>query len=288
MADKDPDYCGNCHAAAKEENGKPVCCNSCSAVFAAYEANSIPIPDLSSIPQCVEEGWAEKIKEHTKEGCRVAGWFKVNKVSGNFHFAPGHSYDARNYHLHDMRFLDGIELDFGHKINYLAFGEHHEKLVNPLDGYDMLGGGGDSGDPKHASSGGVVVKGEDGREGSKNLTFSYYIKVVASDFVGRSGRTLHTNQYAVTQNEHQISKSKMNMPSKQINDCFLYALGAFFYYDISPMIVIYTEYKKSLASFLTGVCAVIGGVYTIAAILDAIVFHAERRLIQKRSLGKTF
>jgi hypothetical protein len=52
------------------------------------------------------------------------------------------------------------------------------------------------------------------------------------------------------------------------------------------MIVIYKEERKALSSFLTGVCAIIGGIYTIAALIDAFVFHAERRLAQKRSIGK--
>jgi len=117
------------------KDGKPVCCNSCSAVFAAYEHRSLQQPEMDAIEQCREENWPQKIKESSTEGCKVAGWFKVNKVSGNFHFAPGRSFDAMNYHLHDMRFLEGLHLDFSHKVNYLSFGEHHHKITNPLDNY---------------------------------------------------------------------------------------------------------------------------------------------------------
>lgn len=52
------------------------------------------------------------------------------------------------------------------------------------------------------------------------------------------------------------------------------------------MIVIYTEFRRSWASFLTGICAIVGGIYTIAALIDAFVFQAERKLAQKLASGK--
>jgi len=35
------------------------------------------------------------------EGCNLAGSFEVNKVSGNFHIAPGRSFARNNMHIHD-------------------------------------------------------------------------------------------------------------------------------------------------------------------------------------------
>ena len=244
-------YCGNCYkAAAKTPDGKPICCNSCSAVFAAYEHRSLPPPEMESIEQCNEEKWPEKIKQHASEGCRISGQFPVNKVAGNFHFAPGHSYDSYNYHLHDIRFLEGLHLDFSHKIHYLSFGDHHEHIANPLDNTENTGNG-------------------------PERSFKYYTKVVATDFRYRNGHVLHTNQYAVTKNENETRGDKAAFPS------------VFFNYDISPMIVVYTEFKKSFTAFLVELCAIVGGVYTVAAIIDAIAFHAERKLREKTLMGKT-
>jgi hypothetical protein len=205
---------------------------------------------MNQIEQCISEDWPEKIRDHANEGCRISGHFEVNKVSGNFHFAPGRSFDANNYHLHDIRFLDGLHLDFSHRIHYLSFGEHHQKIVNPLDNTEN-------------------------KALSAERSFKYHTKIVAADFKFRDGKILHTNQFAVTQNENETKGDKAAFPS------------VFFNYEISPMIVVYTEYKKPLTSFLTGVCAIIGGVYTVAAIVDAFVFHAERKLRQKTAMGKT-
>lgn len=246
-----PDYCGSCYkAAAKGQDGKPICCNSCSAVFAAYEHRSLSPPEMESVEQCVEEKWPEKIKNHAHEGCRVSGHFQVNKVSGNFHFAPGHSYDAYNYHLHDVRFLDGLHLDFSHKIHYLSFGDHHSEISNPLDNTTNVAE-------------------------APERSFRYYSKVVAAEFHYRNGPTLYTNQYAVTKNENETRGDKTAFPS------------VFFYYEISPMVVVYTEFKRQFTSFIVELCAIVGGVYTVCAIIDAIAFRAERQLRKKVNLGKT-
>jgi hypothetical protein len=244
-------FCGSCHDANMTgPNGRNVCCNSCSAVFAAYEHRNLAPPVMEKIEQCVAENWSEKIEKHTNEGCRIRGSFQVNKVVGNFHFAPGHSYDAFNYHLHDVRFLDGLHLDFSHHIHYISFGKHHEQILNPLD------------NTKNLAS-------------APERSFKYFAKVVAAEFRYRKGEVLHTNQFAVTQNDNETRGDKAAFPS------------VFFNYEISPMIVIYTQYKKPFTAFLVGICAVIGGVYTVAAIIDTIIFHAERRIRQKVQIGKT-
>lgn len=38
--------------------------------------------------------------------------------------------------------------------------------------------------------------------------------------------------------------------------------------------------------FLTSVCAIIGGVYTCAGLLDSFLYHSIRRVRQKMELGK--
>lgn len=66
----------------------------------------------------------------------------------------------------------------------------------------------------------------------------------------------------------------------------LLPLGVFFMYDLSPMLVQMTEHRRSLAHFLTGVCAIIGGVFTVAGMLDGMLYHSTRALKKKIDLGK--
>jgi len=53
-----------------------------------------------------------------------------------------------------------------------------------------------------------------------------------------------------------------------------------------PNIKKYTESRKSFAHFLTSVCAIIGGVFTVAGILDSFIYHSMRSLKKKVELGK--
>ena len=64
------------------------------------------------------------------------------------------------------------------------------------------------------------------------------------------------------------------------------ATGVFFMYDLSPMMVQLTEHRRSFTHFLTGVCAIVGGVFTVAGMLDGMIYHSARALQKKIDLGK--
>ena len=49
--------------------------------------------------------------------------------------------------------------------------------------------------------------------------------------------------------------------------------GVFFIYDISPIMVKFTEKTMSFSYFLTSLCAIVGGVFTTAGIVDGLVYH---------------
>jgi hypothetical protein len=57
-------------------------------------------------------------------------------------------------------------------------------------------------------------------------------------------------------------------------------------YDLSPIMVKFTEYRPSLAHFLTSMCAIIGGVFTIAGLVDSFIYHGMRSIKKKIELGK--
>lgn len=62
--------------------------------------------------------------------------------------------------------------------------------------------------------------------------------------------------------------------------------GIFFMYDLSPMMVQLTETRRSFTHFLTGVCAIVGGVFTVAGMLDGMLYHSQKALKKKIELGK--
>ena len=54
---------------------------------------------------------------------------------------------------------------------------------------------------------------------------------------------------------------------------------------MSPITVQYTETKQSLPHFLTSLCAIIGGVFTIASFVDAMVHHGWRFVRRRLEKG---
>lgn len=64
--------------------------------------------------------------------------------------------------------------------------------------------------------------------------------------------------------------------------------GVFFQYELSPLMVKYTERRRSLGHFLTTVCAIIGGVYTVAGLVDSFLHHSIRVVRRKIELGKLY
>lgn len=62
--------------------------------------------------------------------------------------------------------------------------------------------------------------------------------------------------------------------------------GVFFFYDLSPIKVQIREVRPSFLHFVTSVCAIVGGVFTVAGLLDAGVYQGGKIIKKKMQLGK--
>ncbi|MEE6511797.1 hypothetical protein FKM82_018583 [Ascaphus truei] len=92
-----------------------------------------------------------------------------------------------------------------------------------------------------------------------------------------SPQVLRTNQFSVTRHE--------KIANGLIGDQGL--PGVFVLYELSPMMVKLTEKHRSFTHFITGVCAIVGGVFTVAGLIDSLIYHSARVLQRKIELGKT-
>ncbi len=54
----------------------------------------------------------------------------------------------------------------------------------------------------------------------------------------------------------------------------------------APVMVKYSEKEKSFGHFATGLCAIIGGVFTVAGLIDKLVYTSSKIIQQKIDLGK--
>lgn len=258
-----------------------------------------------NVEQCEREGYKQRLESQRREGCRIEGNIRVNKVVGNFHIAPGRSFSNMNMHVHDLNNYFDTPVDgghtFTHHVHSLRFGpqlsedlsrklgrkatpwtNHH---VNPLD------------DTKQATD-----------EAAYN--YMYFVKVVSTAYLPLGWRTkethahwfghhdpaddlvglgaygqgedgsVETHQYSVTSHKRSLlGGSDAAEGHKEVIHARGGIPGVFFSYDISPMKVINRETRpKTFAGFLTGVCAVIGGTLTVAAAIDRGVYEGSRRV----------
>ncbi|XP_071105582.1 endoplasmic reticulum-Golgi intermediate compartment protein 3-like [Haliotis cracherodii] len=244
----DPSRCESCYGAETDDK---KCCNNCEDVREAYRKKGWAFNNPSGIEQCKREGWSEKMSAQKNEGCRVFGYLEVNKVAGNFHFAPGKSFQQHHVHVHDLQAFGGQKFNITHRIKHLSFGTDYPGIINPLD------------ETYEAAE-------------AEQMMFQYFVKVVPTTYTQISGQTLHTNQFSVTKHSKTVAagSGESGLP------------GVFFMYELSPMMVKYTEKQRSFMHFLTGVCAIIGGVFTVAGLIDGMIYHSARAIQKKIDLGK--
>ncbi|XP_050999570.1 endoplasmic reticulum-Golgi intermediate compartment protein 3 isoform X2 [Acomys russatus] len=250
----DPNRCESCYGAESEDI---KCCNSCEDVREAYRRRGWAFKNPDTIEQCRREGFSQKMQEQKNEGCRVYGFLEVNKVAGNFHFAPGKSFQQSHVHVHAVEIHDlqtfGLDnINMTHYIKHLSFGEDYPGIVNPLDHTNVTA-------PQ------------------ASMMFQYFVKVVPTVYMKVDGEVLRTNQFSVTRHEKVVNGllGDQGLP------------GVFVLYELSPMMVKLTEKHRSFTHFLTGVCAIIGGMFTVAGLIDSLIYHSARAIQRKIDLGKT-
>ena len=117
--------CGSCYGAHPLR--RDGCCHTCKDVRVAYVKMGWGRVDEDTIDQCIREGWINRMESEANEGCNIHGHLLVNKVSGNFHFAPGDAFQTHSMHVHDLKEFnagtsDGHKFDLTHTIHKLKFG----------------------------------------------------------------------------------------------------------------------------------------------------------------------
>ncbi|CAG7734843.1 unnamed protein product [Allacma fusca] len=105
--------------------------------------------------------------------------------------------------------------------------------------------------------------------------FQYYLKIVPMTYEKLDGTSIFTNQFSTTRHQKVVSSfsGEAGMP------------GVFFSYEISPIMVKMTEKSRSFGHFATGVCAIIGGVFTVAGLIDSTIYKSSK-VLKKLEIGK--
>jgi hypothetical protein len=169
------------------------------------------------------------------DGCHIKGTLHINRVKGEFHIAFGRQALAmsgdssmQRSHIHRFTMAELDTFNVSHRINELRFGEAYPGVHNPLDG--------------------VVKMIESGTK-----RFMYFVKVVPTEYHFVNGTVLHTNQFSYT--EHEIP---VNTHARTF-----WQPGVYFKYEIEPYVVRRREIPKRLLTFVTSLCALIGGAFVV-------------------------
>jgi len=185
------------------------------------------------------------------DGCIIQGSLLVNRVPGNFHI----SAHSNSHSLH----MPAINLS--HVVHHLSFGR-----ALTLPEFQSL--------PKEVAAAWNPLHGTAFVARTQNVTIEHYLKVVHTTFERQPSPATHINTYQYTINSHQYE------------DHSAYP-ALVFSYELAPVEVIVRLEQESFASFLTQICAIVGGVFTVTGLVDSLVYHGDRIVRRKMEIGKS-
>ncbi|CAM9401118.1 unnamed protein product [Heterosigma akashiwo] len=171
-----------------------------------------------------------------RSGCLLSGYLNVNRVPGNFHVEARSKY-------HD---LDPTMTNVSHIVHHLSFGQ-------PLSPQQQKSLGRVPEDLRNKMN---PLDGNTYVNDAYHQAYHHYIKVVNTDFELR--RPLSTHQMLATSQTMQYDEQ--TIPEAK------------FAYTLSPMGVVVKKGGRRWYDFVTSVCAIIGGTFTVIGVIDAVFY----------------
>lgn len=139
--------------------------------------------------------------------------------------------------------------DFNHQIKELYFGD-------PLSGVRLPG-------VQTNLAGTKRIK-------APTASHDYTLKIVPTVYQDKARNTKFGYQYTALYKEFTNARGSP---------------AIWFRYEISPITVKYTQRRKPIYHFVTTVLAIIGGTFTVAGMLDSMIYSAHQ-MVQKAEIGK--
>jgi len=186
-------------------------------------------------------------------GCSLKGELVVGKVGGNFHISTGMAGLPNSPVLQLssglmsatslMGHFQGVNMS--HTIHHLSFGPDFPGRSNPLEEVTN------------------VVSTDVGQ-------YQFHIKVIPTVYKYLRRSPVHSHQFSISE---QFVKLDLMSALKASS-----APGIFFYYDFYPVMVEYDEEKVSILQFLTRICGIIGGIFTVSGLIDGFLHQSYQQL----------
>lgn len=199
------------------------------------------------IGKSMEKNGVDVQDDDEKDGCIVSGRLRLRKVAGEFRIVAGHHRSEKE---DGDKIVYGIGLDelknfdATHTIERLQFGPDIPGRESPLSGYASQGDG-------------------------KMVQYKYTIDLVPTQYVRLDGTIVDTHQYSA----HMERISAEPTPGRSFQQP-----GIFFKYDFSPILIRYTERRRTFLQFVTSACAILGGVFTVSSMIDSCIYRSAMAL----------
>lgn len=141
-----------------------------------------------------------------------------------------------------------------HTIHKVRFGDDLPDVHHPLDGITRA---------NTPSNNGVGTQ------------FAYFTNIVPSSYTPRFGSVVKSNQISVT--EHVRTETNASGMWQRLP-------GVFIFFEYTPIRIDMVDRVMPFLSFLTSVCAIVGGVFTVVGLIEGSV-HGVRGMIGGRKAG---
>ena len=189
---------------------------------------------------------------HAGVGCMISGLLHVQKAPGMLVIqakSDGHEFNWET-------------MDVSHTVNHLSFGP----FLSETDWMVM---------PPHiAASVGSLDDKAYSSDQHVPTTHEHYVKVVRHEVTPPSAWKIKpVLAYGYVVHSNNIQKAG-EVPTVRVN------------YDILPIVVQFSEKKQAFYHFITQLCAIVGGVFTVAGIVASITDKGINMVKKKQELGK--
>ena len=190
-------------------------------------------------------------------GCRLTGFIMVNRVPGNFHL------QAKS----DVHSMNAKETNLSHAVTHLSYGEpipDRLKITLPDALKGLL-------NPLNEKVFATETPG---------ITFDHYIKIVSTQY------KLGWSEFAGYQ--MQYSNHQYLFESQHADDDEGKVPEARFSFDFAPTAVVIRYGGKRWYDFVTNLCAIIGGVFTVMGLVDRSLHGVRSRLFKVLQCVQSF
>ncbi|CAD7943269.1 unnamed protein product [Amoebophrya sp. A25] len=247
--------CHSCYGAMSDEDD---CCNTCESVKAAFKKQGWKLPPDHIVEQCQSEVF-ESHPPQAYEGCKLTSRSVARKVPAYLQIGLAYDFDKQYLHANFIEKAQRGYVSFTHVIDRLLFGANFPGFIPVLDGIEQQ--------HEHVP---LIESWSEEKLESQSEHWQYDLHLIPTDFITPFGQVIESHQYSAT---HFVKG--LNVVQRHRD---LPAAGIYFKYEFTAFRVKWIQSYKSVAHFLTNICAILGGIYAFFSMVDNVFYQVSKSM----------